>query len=311
MGMGAYFVKECTVTKSANGREYCAMVLVSESGAEDRCYVWETNESWLWHVFVFQNGLPGPNKSGFISFKITDVLSDLGIMSPTNPALWEKYTQWQSFIPQVVSYERFSGVVAALLAPWTLAAESGDLSPRESMVMELYSRLPALYESYAGAFGGKKHHHAFKGGLVQHVFEMLTFAFGLRKWFPWDVDLFVLTFAILYHDYGKLEEYVSETADYTEQMVLWPHPVASAFHFKEIYGKFISESLMQRILHCIISHTGRKEWCVAQLPSTIEAFLLSEIDLMSAWGNTIAGVINMDYVSGMDRRVVNSKVSEE
>ena len=32
---------------------------------------------------------------------------------------------------------------------------------------------------------------------------------------------------------------------------------------------------------------------------------------MSAWGNTIAGVINMDYVSGMDRRVVNSKVSEE
>lgn len=308
--MEAYFVKECTVTKSANGREYCALVVVSESGATDKCYMWEANTSYLWHVFVFAGGLPTANKSGFISFKVSDVNSDLGVLSPTDVSLWEKYPQWHQYIPQVVSYERFSGVVAALLEPWTVREEGVSLSPRQAMVSELYHWLPKLYQQYSQAYGGKKQHHSFKGGLVQHVFEMLTFVFGLRKWWPWDVDIFVLTFAVLYHDYGKIWEYQDDTAEYTEQMVLWPHPVSSAFHFKEVYGAFVSEDLLQRILHCIISHNGRKEWNVAQLPSTIEAFLLSEIDLMSAWGNTMAGVINMDYVTGMDRRVINSKVSE-
>ena len=309
--MEAFFVKECTATKSANGREYCNLLLVSESLVETRCYLWEFNGSLLWHILVFDAGLPQPNASGFVGFKLSAISSDLGVFSPDS-AEWSKFEQWQRFIPMLPAFDSFRSAVVTLLKEWMPddGSESAGGS-RGAAVALLLSELPELYKSYRDAFGGKKQHHAYRGGLLQHVFEMLTFAFGLRRWFPWPIDMFVLTFGILYHDYGKVSEYVSDSAEYTEDMILWPHPVSSAFVFRQKYESCgMSEALMQRILHCIISHNGRKEWCVAQLPSTIEAFVLSELDLLSAWGATISSAVNMDFVSGMDRRVVNSIVGD-
>lgn len=308
-----YFVKESVLSKTVNGKDYLSLVLVDSSLVETKCFLWECSESLQWHV-LHMNGLPVPNAKGFISFKPDAIVADMGLLQESE-SLMKDYSQWLTFVPMLPSYERFRGAVVKLLEPWVVAdtesVEAASLSARQKVVLRLLAELPELYEAYRNAYGGRKQHHAYKGGLVQHTFEMLCFAFGLRKWWPWKVDMFVLTLAILYHDWGKVDEYKDETAEYTEQLVLWPHPVASTFKFKELYGDLLSEGLLQRILHAILSHNGRKEWMTASLPATIEAFILSELDLMSAWGSTISNSISMDYITGMDRRVVTSPVPEE
>lgn len=308
-----FFVKECTVSKSTGGKEYLSLLLVDSEMTESRCYLWECNMPLMWHVLAMSS-LPQPNAKGFIGFKWDYVEADLGVLS-ASASLQSEYPQWVALLPQIPTFERFKGAVEFLLAPWSLRegddVDISSLSARQRVVCRVLSELPQLYEAYKGAYGGRKQHHAYKGGLLQHTFEVLCFAAGLRKWFPWDVDMFVLGLSILYHDYGKIHEYEDETAAYTEQLVLWPHPVASAYAFKDMYGDLLSEGLMQRILHCIISHNGRKEWGTAALPATIEAFVLSELDLMSAWGHTIVNSISMDYVTGMDRRVVTTPVPVE
>lgn len=307
-----YFVKESVVSKTVNGKDYLALTVVDPELVETKCFLWECSDSLQWHV-LHMNGLPVPNAKGFISFKADSIVADMGVLSESE-SLMKDFPQWGSYLPQVPSFERFRGAVSGLLAPWVVSAdaeESSGLTARQKVVLRVFSELPALYEAYRNGYGGRKQHHAYQGGLLQHTFEMLCFAYGMRKWWPWKVDMFVLTLAILYHDYGKVDEYKDGTAEYTEQLVLWPHPVASTFHFKEVYGDLMSEGLLQRILHAILSHNGRKEWMVASLPATIEAFVLSELDLLSAWGSTISNTISMDYVTGMDRRVITSAVPEE
>lgn len=310
-----YWVKDCFISKSTSGNEYMSLSLVDEQMVEFKCYLWDVLETILrWHVIAFVGGsVPAPNVKGFIGFKLSALESDLGALNASQ-VLLDTYPQWAALLPQVPSYERFHGVICTLLSPWMVKDDEGvdtiSLSTRQRVTLRVLAELPQLYEEYKVAYGGRKQHHAYAGGLLQHTFEMLCMAFGLRKWFPWKVDLFVLTLSILYHDYGKVGEYV-EGGEYTEQLVLWPHPVASSFKFREVYGDLMSEELLQRILHSILSHNGRKEWMTASLPATIEAFILSELDLMSAWGHTISNTASMDYVSGMERRVVTSVVPED
>ena len=74
---------------------------------------------------------------------------------------------------------------------------------------------------------------------------------------------------------------------------------------------FLSEGLFESIQHCIYSHHGRKEWGVASVPATVEAFVLSELDLLSGHGAAFFAVPNLDYSSAIERRVINTPNPEE
>ena len=152
-------------------------------------------------------------------------------------------------------------------------------------------------------FGGAKHHHDYLGGLAVHTADVVRRCLDLSgaTWtatFPDDsrgVDLDVLLTAAYWHDYEKLSDYVwkdgqIETMQYAKHI---GHVVGSTYAFLQAARVMPAEPLTtfsQRdnlsktdaILHCMLSHHGRKEWGSPIEPATSEAWILHAADVMSS-----------------------------
>lgn len=308
----SFLVTSCKKAVAKNGRYYNQLVVVDEHGTSISCFFWENTDALMDHVILLYDGVPEANSSGFRSFSEDRFAGDLGNFMK-DAKLQEQYPHWASFVHPCPTFDRFQACLSHLLADWVTAPETPveSLSARQKVVRKLFEELPALYQLYCAYPAAAKFHHAYEGGLAQHTFEILYMLWGLRKTFPYQLDLFVITLAALYHDWGKTKEYTPEVFEYDETLCLKPHSVSSAEYVKDVYGEFLSEGLLERIQHCIYSHHGRKEWGVASVPATVEAFVLSELDLLSGHGAAFFAVPNLDYSSAIERRVINTPNPEE
>ena len=154
-------------------------------------------------------------------------------------------------------------------------------------------------QDYATGYGGAKHHHAYKGGLAVHVADVVRRCLMLAN--PETTDMAVLLTAAYWHDYEKLSEYrevkPSETTvegklipaivGYTDYIKIIGHPVGSTYAFiAAVVGLHLREHCpmekQNAIVHCMLSHHGRKEWGSPVEPATQEAWLLHAADIMSS-----------------------------
>lgn len=132
--------------------------------------------------------------------------------------------------------------------------------------------------------GGSSHHHNYRGGLAQHVWEvtMLVREMSNRE------NIELLTVAAIFHDYYKIYEY-----DFAEDGTIVNLPyrklighIVGGFQFfteqAHIYG--LDAVTTQRIQHCLLSHHGRLEWRSPVEPQTKEAHILHSADMISAQG---------------------------
>jgi len=141
---------------------------------------------------------------------------------------------------------------------------------------------------------GKRMHHAYIGGLLEHTLSVTRLARLVSRHYPWlDADL-LLTGAIL-HDVGKIEEFSfdSPPIDYTDKGRLVGHLVLGV----DIVKRFLvltgmdKESEKSRLLiHIILSHHGQKEFGSPVLPMTEEALCLHYIDDLDAKLNFLQGL---------------------
>jgi 3'-5' exoribonuclease len=122
-------------------------------------------------------------------------------------------------------------------------------------------------------------HHAYRGGLLEHVLKImevavfLADAYGLRR------DL-VIAGALL-HDIGKLEELTYDVAiDYSIEGNLIGHIVIGVGMVKDIVREMpdFPPELALEIEHLILSHHGSKELGSPVKPMTPEAFVLAAAD---------------------------------
>jgi 3'-5' exoribonuclease len=131
-------------------------------------------------------------------------------------------------------------------------------------------------------------HHAYRGGLLEHILTMTEAGRMLALLYGADVDL-VVTGAIL-HDIGKLQELHYDTATtYTRDGNLVGHVTLGAIMVdhacKAIPG--FPEALRAEVLHLIVSHHGERELGAPVEPVSIEAFILSAVDDLDATINQI------------------------
>lgn len=136
---------------------------------------------------------------------------------------------------------------------------------------------------------GKFHHHAFLGGLLQHVYEMLLFVdhSGVVSGYP-ELNFDLLRTAIFCHDIGKLEEYlVGAQIGYNESAFRLGHMVIAV---REIDRRVreqaisISSADLEALYHLILSHHGEIESGLgsAVSPATFEARVLAKLDFLSS-----------------------------
>ncbi|HEY7189427.1 MAG TPA: HD domain-containing protein [Vicinamibacterales bacterium] len=126
-------------------------------------------------------------------------------------------------------------------------------------------------------------HHAYEGGLLEHILKVAQTADALAQAYEADRDL-VFAGAVL-HDIGKLEELTAASAPgYTRDGNLLGHITLGVVIVREATSRLpdFPPDLRARLEHMIVSHHGSRQMGSPVEPMTVEAFILSAADDLDA-----------------------------
>ena len=126
-------------------------------------------------------------------------------------------------------------------------------------------------------------HHAYRGGLLEHVLKLAEAGDALAAAYSADADL-IFAGAVL-HDIGKIEELCyDEATSYSKRGNLVGHIAMGVMMVQEAARAIegFPEDILTRIEHLILSHHGARELGSPVEPMTEEAFILSSIDDLDA-----------------------------
>jgi 3'-5' exoribonuclease len=143
---------------------------------------------------------------------------------------------------------------------------------------------PATAARYKRAPAAKVMHHAYLGGLLEHVIGLCGLAKQAAAHYPeLNVDL-LLTVAIL-HDVGKLDELCYDRAiGYTTEGQLLGHIVMEVETVSKAMDAIegFPANLKTVIQHLLISHHGQYEFGSPKLPMIREAMVFHYLDDMDS-----------------------------
>ena len=143
--------------------------------------------------------------------------------------------------------------------------------------------------SFKAAPAAKKMHHAYLGGLLEHVLSMAILADKVAGHYS-GIDRDMLIAGAILHDIGKTKELEYKLKiDYTDQGRLLSHIVIG---LKMIDEKCLNisnfpEDQLLLLKHLIVSHHGTQEFGSPEPPKTIEAVVLHYIDEIDSKVNGI------------------------
>jgi 3'-5' exoribonuclease len=148
---------------------------------------------------------------------------------------------------------------------------------------------------------GVKLHHAYIGGLLEHVVSMMDAADKLVPLYP-GTDRDLLLMGVFLHDSGKIRELTYNRAfGYSDEGQLIGHLSIGvelletmAAKVPDLTGEPIPREVMLRLKHMILSHHGTLEWGSAKVPMTPEAMLLHVIDMMDTRMHQLAREVRED-----------------
>jgi 3'-5' exoribonuclease len=165
---------------------------------------------------------------------------------------------------------------------WAELLEYGSLirNPWLQQLVGIILNDPSVAPRYKKAPAAKTMHHAYIGGLLEHVVGLCGLAKQVAVHYPeLDVDL-LLTAAIL-HDVGKLDELCYERAiGYTTHGQLLGHIVMELEAVLRAIDRIpgFPPELKTVVQHVLISHHGEYEFGSPKLPMIREALVFHYLD---------------------------------
>jgi 3'-5' exoribonuclease len=143
---------------------------------------------------------------------------------------------------------------------------------------------PAIAKAYREAPAARQLHHAWLGGLLEHVVSLLRLADRVAAHYPM-LDRDLLLTGVVLHDIGKIRELSWDTGfDYTIEGVLLGHIQMGVDLVEKTIEKLphFPDRLRTLVLHLILSHHGKLEFGSPKLPMIPEALALNFIDDLDA-----------------------------
>jgi 3'-5' exoribonuclease len=145
--------------------------------------------------------------------------------------------------------------------------------------MRKFTRAPA----------GVKNHHAYTGGLLEHVVSLMDLVQRIGGLYQ-GLNTDLLLMGAFLHDMGKIDELIYERDfAYSDEGQLIGHVVmavgmldAKVRQAEELAGEPIPPELVLRLKHMIVSHHGQYEYGSPKLPMTLEAVALHLLDNLDA-----------------------------
>jgi len=152
-------------------------------------------------------------------------------------------------------------------------------------------------EEFVAAFSqapsARRIHHAYLGGLLEHVVEVIVLCRTVLTLYP-QINRDLLMTGALLHDVGKTKELTYERdIEYSDEGRLLGHVVLSDRMITERIAEIpdLPPELALRLRHVVVSHHGRYEWGSPRRPKTLEACALHYIDNLDAQVNRFARII--------------------
>ena len=139
---------------------------------------------------------------------------------------------------------------------------------------------PSVVPRFKQAPAAKTMHHAYIGGLLEHVVGLCGLAKQVAAHYP-ELDLDLLLTAALLHDVGKLDELCYQRAiGYTTQGQLLGHIVMELETVLRAMDKIpgFPAELKTIVQHVLISHHGEYEFGSPKLPMIREALVFHYLD---------------------------------
>ena len=191
---------------------------------------------------------------------------------------------------------------------------------------------PAIGPAFVVAPAAKRLHHAWIGGLLEHVLTLVRICLATAPFYP-EVDPDLLVTGAILHDVGKIRELSWKSSfNYTLEGQLIGHiSIAQGMLHEKIAelnaaaaklsppAPAFPDRLRLLVEHMILAHHGKLEFGSPKLPMTPEAMLLSALDDLEAKFQTLrnefaaaksAGKGNeetTEWVRSMDRNLFDSR----
>lgn len=161
----------------------------------------------------------------------------------------------------------------------------------DEQFMDQFSRAPA----------GVKNHHAYHGGLLEHVVQLMQLTTSVARHYP-QLEPDLLVMGAFLHDMGKVHEmrYDRDLA-YSDEGQLIGHVVIAVGMLdkkldeaSQLSGEPFPEELALRLKHMIVSHHGQYDFGSPKLPMTLEAIALHFLDNLDAKIHNFDSLIRED-----------------
>lgn len=182
-------------------------------------------------------------------------------------------------------------------------------------------------DKFCRAPAGIKLHHAYQGGLLEHVVNLMEVASRVAPCYP-QIDADLLIMGAFLHDMAKIDELVYDRdMAYSDEGQLVGHLVmavgmleAKVREAEKLSGESIDREKVLRLKHMIVSHHGQYEYGSPKLPMTLEALALYCLDNLDSkvfsFEQQLRGDPNVDsswthYNQNMGRKLFKGYSSDE
>jgi 3'-5' exoribonuclease len=268
-----FLVSEKQLRANRNGVLYLQMELRDRSGVIS-ARMWNASEQ---HFRSFEDGdlLRVKGKVQLYQGSLQVIFTGFERMPPGQLPLDEFLPQTEQDISRL--FDRLRGLLFNLTNPHLRA------------LVECFLMDDEFVRGFGQAPAGVRNHHAYRGGLLEHVVTMLDGADRLAPLYP-EVNRELLLMGVFLHDIGKIRELSYDRVfGYTDEGQLIGHVVMGvemlnekAAKVPDLTGEAFPPELLLRLKHIIVSHHGAYEFGAPRLPMTPEAIALHYLDNLDA-----------------------------
>ena len=159
----------------------------------------------------------------------------------------------------------------------------------------------AFMAKFTMAPAGTKNHHAYHGGLIAHVANLMEVVVRVGPCYP-QLNGDLLLMGAFLHDLGKtIELSYDRGLSYSDEGQLLGHIVIAlamldqkVAEAEKLSGETIPRETILRLKHMIVSHHGEYAFGSPKLPMTLEAIALCQLDNLDAKINTFDQLMRED-----------------
>src|SRR5437016_781637 len=268
-----YLVTDKQLRANRNGNLYLQLELRDRTGSIS-ARLWNAGEQ-LFRSFDAGDFLAAKGKVQLFQGALQVILSHVERSEAEKVELGDFLPHTEQDVDKLL--DRLRGTLMRLTNPHLRALAECFLI--DDQFLNAYRQVPA----------GVRNHHAYIGGLLEHVVTLLDGAERLLPLYP-QLDRDQVLMGIFLHDIGKVRELsYNRVFAYTDEGQLIGHLVIGvemlnekAARVPDLTGEPFPPELLLRLKHMILSHHGVYEFGSPKLPMTPEAIALHYLDNFDA-----------------------------